>query len=161
MKTLFITFLLFISPFVFSQTVDINKEILGFIVIPKNYQPFESLNGGNNLNKILKDKETLWFKKSKAYGVYAFNLVDKQIGFFIGEELITAGKIISLDQNKHSISITSLNYGKDNVQVLVNYFISISKKNDFDFAIWWYDQNEGITRGEISEKINIEFVKKD
>ena len=53
MKTLFITFLLFISPFVFSQTVDINKEILGFIVIPKNYQPFESLNGGNNLNKIL------------------------------------------------------------------------------------------------------------
>ena len=93
--------------------------------------------------------------------IYAFNLVDKQIGFFIGEELITAGKIISLDQNKHSISITSLNYGKDNVQVLVNYFISISKKNDFDFAIWWYDQNEGITRGEIIEKINIEFVKKD
>ena len=161
MKTLFITFLLFITPSLFSQTVDINKEILGFIVIPKNYQPFESLNGGNNLNKILKDKETLWFKKSKAYGVYAFNLVDKQIGFFIGEELITAGKIISLDQNKHSISITSLNYGKDNVQVLVKYFISTSKKNDFDFAIWWYDQNEGITRGEISEKINIEFVKKD
>ena len=161
MKVLFITFLLFISPFVFSQTVNLNERILGFIIIPKKYQPFESLNNENNLNKILKDKETLWFKKNKAYGVYAFNLADKQVGFFVGEELITAGKIINLDQNKHSILITSLNYGKDNVQVLVNYFISISKKSDFDFAIWWYDQNEGITRGEISEKINIEFVKKD
>ena len=67
MKTLFITFLLFISPFVFSQTVDINKEILGFIVIPKNYQPFESLNGGNNLNKILQLKPSsfTWLVKDK------------------------------------------------------------------------------------------------
>lgn len=158
-KTLIVLFLLFVGLGLQAQEIDISKTI-GFTVTPKSYQPFRNYSKGDNfdLGQILTSEETEWGKKKRAFGMYAFNLKDKLSGFFIKDRLVGTGEILRVQSfEKHTIIIVLTEY--EGETLLVKYFISTSDENKIDFACWWYDKNEDVIMGEISEKIEVEFIQ--
>ena len=47
------------------------------------------------------------------------------------------------------------------MSILVKYYISTDKESKIDFACWWYDEESDSIIGEVSEKIEVDFVEKD
>ena len=139
------------------QAQDMNETTVGFVVKPKDYR----VNANENvseLEELLVNENTKWGSKNKAYGVYAFNLSDKKIGFFVGDRLIGTGNIIQVDNQKDYVVIIGITLNENRKTILIKYFISLSNKNKFDFVCWWYDEDEDVFKGEVSEKIKIDFV---
>ena len=156
---LIVLFLLFVGSEFKAQGVDISKTI-GFTVTPKSYQPFVNYNKGDNfdLGQILTSEDTEWGKKKRAFGMYAFNLKNKLSGFFIKDRLVGTGEILRVQSfEKHTIIIVLTEY--EGETLLVKYFISTSDENKIDFACWWYDKKGDAIMGEISEKIEVDFIQ--
>jgi hypothetical protein len=140
-----------------AQEVD---STIGFIVSPKDYRVFKNEGTNFYLDALLSDPKTQWSKKKKAFGTYVFNLEEERCGFFVGKELVGTGDIIKIeDHNIYIILSTVQEY--DGVSILVKYYISTDKESKIDFACWWYDEESDSIIGEVSEKIEVDFVEKD
>jgi len=154
---LVVLFLLFVGSGFKAQEVD---STIGFIVSPKDYRVFKNEGTNFYLDALLSDPKTQWSKKKKAFGTYVFNLEEERCGFFVGKELVGTGDIIKIeDHNIYIILSTVQEY--DGVSILVKYYISTDKESKIDFACWWYDEGSDSIIGEVSEKIEVDFVEKD
>ena len=96
----------------------------------------------------------------KEHDHYVFNLEEERCGFFVGKELVGTGDIVKIeDHNIYIILSTVQEY--DGVDILIKYYISTDKESKIDFACWWYDEESDSIIGEVSEKIEVDFVEKD
>jgi hypothetical protein len=156
---LVVLFLLFVGSEFRAQEIDVSKTI-GFTVTPKTYQVFRNKGNNFDLDYLLTSKDTEWNKKKKAFGMYAFNLEDKVSGFFIGDKLVGTGEIINIQDFElfTYIAVITEYKGKN---LIVKYFISTNSKNEIDFACWWYDEESDYIIGEVSEKIEVNFIDED
>ena len=156
-KALIVIFLLFVGSGLHSQEINISKTI-GFTVTPKTYQVFR--NEGNNfdLKHLLTSEDTEWGSKKKAFGMYAFNLKDNGFGFFIGSKLVGTGEILRV-QNFDTFTYIAIITEYEGKSLLVKYFISTDPKSEIDFVCWWYDEKNDCIIGEVSEKIEVDFVE--
>jgi hypothetical protein len=136
------------------------ENIAGFVLSPKDFKQFAN-SETSILPEILKSKKTQWTRRKKAFGKYAFDLTNDKTGFFVKDVLIVEGEILTITQTEDILFIMGSIIDGNGNKIVIKYVISYGQEDDYDFIVFWYDENGKRTVGEASEKIEIQFIEKE